>query len=258
MSAITPETLSKLTKYDTPTICNLIELFDVRPRNTGYMDDRIRAVFPEMPPIVGFAATATFRSAAPPRQGDVYAGLENQIEAFGTLSGPPIVVFQDLDEPTAAATFGEVMCTTYKTFGAVGLITSGTGRDIDQVRAIQFPVFTNGTTCAHGYCHTLQVHVPVHVGGIAVYPNDLLHADVNGVSTIPHDIVAELADIADAFVAAEMVILDVLRSGNATVSAFSEARRESAAQVAALRAQVSRARQSTTTAAGNGGVTARA
>ena len=49
--------LEKLTTFDTPTICNIIELFDVRPRNTGYMDARIKAAFPEMGPIVGFAAT---------------------------------------------------------------------------------------------------------------------------------------------------------------------------------------------------------
>jgi hypothetical protein len=44
---ITCETLEKLAKFDTPTICNLIELFDVRPRDVGFMDDRIKACFPE-------------------------------------------------------------------------------------------------------------------------------------------------------------------------------------------------------------------
>jgi regulator of RNase E activity RraA len=53
----------------------------------------------------------------------------------------------------------------------------------------------NGTICAHGYCHTPQVHVPVHVGGIVIYPNDLLHADRNGVTTIPIEIAAEMAKI---------------------------------------------------------------
>ena len=47
------------------------------------------------------------------------------MERFGELSGPPVVVFQDIDDPPVAATFGEVMCTTYQTFGAVALITSG-------------------------------------------------------------------------------------------------------------------------------------
>ena len=66
---VTQETLDKLGEYDTPTICNVIELFDIRPRNTGYMDHRIRCNFPEMAPFVGFACTAQFRSDAPPVEG---------------------------------------------------------------------------------------------------------------------------------------------------------------------------------------------
>jgi 4-hydroxy-4-methyl-2-oxoglutarate aldolase len=241
MPAISPEVLARLRRYDTPTVCNLIELFDVRPRNAGYMDARIRACFPDLPPMVGFAATATFRAAAAPRQGDVYAGTEAQVERFAELSGPPVVVFQDLDNPTAAATFGEVMCTTYQAFGAVGLITSGTGRDLDQVRAIDFPVFTNGTTCAHGYSHTPHLHAPVHVGGIVVQPDDLLHGDCNGVTTVPAAIAAELVDIADEFVAAEQLILDALRAEPPTVARLREVRAESRARIAKLQAQVSRA-----------------
>ncbi len=56
------ETLTKLRKFDSPTICNIIELFDIRPSNVGFMDAHIAAFFPEMPPMVGYAATATFRS----------------------------------------------------------------------------------------------------------------------------------------------------------------------------------------------------
>lgn len=242
MTTVTAEVLEKLRTFDTPTICNLIELFEVRPRNTGYMDARIKACFPDMPPMVGFAATATFRSAAPPPSSAGYGGMQEQIERFGELSGPPIVVFQDLDDPSAAATFGEVMCTTYKTFGSVGLITSGTGRDIDQVRAIDYPIFTNGTCCSHGYNHIPDVHVPVHVGGIFIYPNDLLHGDVNGVTTIPVEIAAELADIGYEFVAAEALILDELRSGNATAASYAAARKEAGAAMTALRNRVTRAK----------------
>jgi len=242
MPNIQPEVLEKLRAFDTPTICNLIELFEVRPRNTGFMDARIRACFPEMPPFVGFAATATFRSSAPPRGEDAYASTAAQVERFGELSGPPVVVFQDLDDPAVAATFGEVMCTTYQAFGAVALITSGAGRDLEQVRALDFPVFTNGAICAHGYCHILHVHVPVHVGGIAIYPDDLLHGDLNGVTTIPRDIAAEMADVGDEFVAAEKIILDALRDGTPSVKRLREARAEASARIAALRKRVSRAR----------------
>lgn len=238
---IPPTTLDKLRKLDTPTICNVIELFDVRPRNAGFMDSRIVACFPEMPPMVGFAATATFCSSAAPRQGDVYSTLDKQVERFNELSGPAIVVFQDLDQPTVGATFGEIMCTAYKSFGAVGLVTSGAGRDLDQVRRLCFPVFTNGTICAHGYSHIPQVHIPVHVGGIAVYPDDLIHGDCNGVTTIPHDIAAEVADAADEYVAAEMVIIEAMLKTSSDLKLLREAAADSRNLIAGLRARVSRA-----------------
>src|SRR5262245_37629506 len=232
--AVPAADLELLRKFDTPTICNVIELFDVRPRTAGYLDGRIQACFPKLPPMVGYAATATFRSAAPPRAGNVYSGLGEQVAAFADLPGPPIVVFQDLDDPVAAATFGEVMCTTYKTFGAVGLITSGAGRDLDQVEAISFPCFTSGTICAHGYCHIVQIGVPVHVGGVMVHPGDLLHGDRNGVTTIPVEVAALVAGGCEEYVAAEAVVLDYLRSGKVDPKGFTAARNECRDRVAAL------------------------
>ena len=240
MSQISLKVLDKLRTFDTPTICNIIELFDVRPRNTGYMDRSIRACFPEMKPMVGFAATASFRASARPKQGDAYGSLAQQVERFAELSGPPLIVFQDLDNPTVGATFGELLCTTYKVFGAVGLITSGAGRDLDQVRDIGFPIFTNSTISAHGYCHILHIHLPVHVGGVNISPDTLLHGDLNGVTTIPQDIAAELADIGDEYIAAEAVILEALAGENPSLKSFQEAQAEAYECMDQLRAQVSR------------------
>lgn len=234
MTGLTQQQLSELAKYDTPTVCNVIELFEIRPRNTGYMNQSIMACFSQMPPMVGYALTFTFRSCAAPRDGDVYASLTRQIEEFEQLPGPPVIVFQDLDEPTASATFGEVMCTTYKSFGAKGLITSGTGRDLDQVEAIDFPCFTNGTTCAHGYCHILDVSTPVSVGGLIVFPSDLLHGDRNGVSTIPHEIADQVADACKELMAAEDIVLNYVKSANPTAQGFSDARAECGDVVAKL------------------------
>lgn len=240
MAALTPAVLEKLRTFDTPTICNLVELFEVRPQNTGYMDGRIVAAYPQMGPIVGYAATATFRSNLPPRSGDSYSSLDAQVERFAELSGPPIVVFQDVDDPTVAATFGEVMCSVYKGFGAVGLITSGAGRDLDQVEAINFPAFTSGAICAHGYCHTLAVNVPVTVGGICIYPGDLLHDDLNGVTTIPLEIATEVAGVCDELAAAEKVVLDYVRGKGITPAGFAEARKECMAMMAKTTERVRR------------------
>lgn len=238
---ITAETLKKLAKYDTPTICNVIELFDVQPRNRGYMDGRIRSNFPEMPPMVGFALTSAFRSDAPPVGGDAYGSIQAQLARFAELPGPPVVVFQDLDDPPVAAVFGEVMCSTYKAFGAAGLVTNGAGRDLEQVRALGFPVFTGSTICSHGYCHMLHLGLPVRIGGLMVNQGDLLHGDANGVTGIPISIAAEIADISDEFVAAEAIIMDYVKApGAKDVKRFAELRAEFQAAANKLQKRVSR------------------
>jgi 4-hydroxy-4-methyl-2-oxoglutarate aldolase len=238
--SISAETLTALAKFDTPTVCNAIELFEIRPRNTGFMNGSIKACFPGMPPMVGFAVTSTFRSMSPPRSGDVYASMSQQVESYANLPGPPVMVYQDLDDPVAAATFGEVMCSVYKAFGARGLITSGAGRDLEQVEKLGFPAFTSGAICAHGYCHTLAVNVPVTVGGICIYPGDLLHGDLNGVSTIPLEIASEVPQVCDELAAAEKIVLDYVRGKSITPAGLGEARKECMAMMSRTSQRVRR------------------
>lgn len=232
--AVPDSTLEQLRKYDTPTVCNVLELFECRPRTAGYMDARIKACYPSLPPMVGFATTATFRAGAPPRGGDTYMGLGAQVEKLAALPGPKVVVFQDLDDPPVAATFGEIMATTYKAFGCVGLITSGAGRDLDQVEPLKFPCFTSGTISSHGYTQIVELEVPVRVGGVWVNPGDLLHGDRNGVTTIPVELAEGVVEGCAGFVAAEAVVLDYLRKGNVTAAGYLPARDECKRQLAEL------------------------
>jgi 4-hydroxy-4-methyl-2-oxoglutarate aldolase len=241
-SPITAATLANLAKYDTPTICNVIELFDIRPHDVGFMDARIRAAFPEMPPMVGFAATATFRSDAPSRESS-YLGLEQQLEQFERLPGPAIVVFQDLDDPAVGATFGEIMCSTYQAFGSVGLITSGGGRDLLQVKALNYAVFTGATICSHSYSQITEIGTRVRVGGLTVETGDLLHGDANGVTNIPLEIADHVANIAEEFVAAEANVLEYVKAkGPKRIGEFADRRRAMGDALALLRERVSRKR----------------
>jgi regulator of RNase E activity RraA len=165
------------------------------------------------------------RCAQPRLEGDVYGSLDQQVALFAELPGPPIVVFQDLDDPPVAATFGEIMCTTYQSFGAAGLVTSGAARDLDQVRKLGFPAFSNGVICSHGYSHILDLHGAVRVGGLTIHAGDLMHADANGVATIPLEVASEVAGAAQEFAAAEAIVLDYLKQGAVTVRGYAEARR---------------------------------
>jgi regulator of RNase E activity RraA len=232
--------LKLLAQYDTPTIANVIELFEVRPRSAGFMDKRIRACFPEMPPIVGYAATAAMRTAHPRAEGAVYASLDEQVARFAELPGPAIVVFQDLDDPPVGATFGEIMCGTYQCFGALGIITSGPARDLDQVRRLGFAAFSDGVVSSHSYSHITSIHETVRVGGMEVRPGDLLHADANGVCSIPYSIAHEVTRVAAEFVAAEAVVIEFAKSGCRDVKAYAEARSETFRRIGELGKRVKR------------------
>ena len=209
---ISSQILDKLARFDTPTICNVIELFGVRPFNQGYMDQRIQSAFPEFPPMVGFAVTCSFRSDSPRGSGDAYGSMMTLLDQYESLPGPAVMVFQDLDDPAVAATFGEVMCSSFQAFGSVGLITSGAGRDLVQVKALGYPVFTSCTNCSHAYCHMLHIGLPVRVGGLVVNQSNLLHGDANGVTNIPTELAAEVADISEEFVKAEDIVMDYVKS----------------------------------------------
>jgi 4-hydroxy-4-methyl-2-oxoglutarate aldolase len=71
---LTAEQLEALRGFSTPTICNAIELFKLRPRDAGFMDHTIACRFPELGPMVGYAVTAKIRAKEPPDSGEIAYG----------------------------------------------------------------------------------------------------------------------------------------------------------------------------------------
>src|ERR671925_1333240 len=90
------EVLEALRRYDTPTLANAIETFDVRPRDEGFASLDVRCMFPELGVMVGYAATATIqaRGRGSGDQSPLWAHVRS-------VRAPRVVVVQDLDEPAA-------------------------------------------------------------------------------------------------------------------------------------------------------------
>ena len=63
---LTTEELHALRAIDTCMVANAIESFNVRLRNTGFADARLHCMLPDLPPMLGYAATARLRSGEPP------------------------------------------------------------------------------------------------------------------------------------------------------------------------------------------------
>ncbi|HET9817214.1 MAG TPA: RraA family protein, partial [Xanthobacteraceae bacterium] len=62
MTAPSRAQLEFLQSIDTPTVCNLVEIVAPERRGFGYTVRHLHCPFPELPPIVGFAKTVTFKA----------------------------------------------------------------------------------------------------------------------------------------------------------------------------------------------------
>ncbi len=96
-SPLTPEDLAALRAFTTPTVCNAIETFKVRPRGEGFMGPEIKCWFPSMSPMVGYAATAIIRASNPPPD-PLPVKVTQLWEHVASVPGPRVLVVQDIDD----------------------------------------------------------------------------------------------------------------------------------------------------------------
>ena len=189
------EQISALCRIDSPTISNAIERFKVRPRVSGYVGFDIRCIFPELPPTVGYAVTCTVDSTTEGRQG---IGFQRLYELLTNAPKPAIVVMQDVGpDRLHSCHAGEIMSTTMKRLGAVGILTDGGLRDVREVRVLGgFQYFCAGLVVSHGNPICVSVGDDVTISGMRVSMGDLLHGDVNGVVHIPDECAGQVAEAA--------------------------------------------------------------
>lgn len=194
---LSPEQLDALKRIDSPTIANAIETFKVRPRVAGYVGYDIRCIFPDLPPTVGYAVTCTVDSTTEGRTG---IGFNALYEILVNAPKPAIIVMQDAgNDRLHSCHAGEVMTTTMKRLGAVGILTDGGLRDVREVAALGgFQYFCAGLVVSHGNPICVSVGDEVTISGMAVRTGDLLHGDVNGIVHIPDECAAGVAEAAHA------------------------------------------------------------
>jgi 4-hydroxy-4-methyl-2-oxoglutarate aldolase len=194
MEPLAPEVLEQLRKYNTPTVCNAIEVFDVRPRHEGFMRPEIRCVFPRMGVMVGYAVTLKIQSISPAAKGKDVRAPEHWQDLL-KVPAPRVVVVEDLDEPSGLGSlWGEVNANMHKAMGCVGAVTNGSVRDLDEVEPLGFHFFASHIAVSHAYVHMVEVGTPVRVGGLTVRPGDLVHGDRHGVTSVPLEIAARIPE----------------------------------------------------------------
>lgn len=203
----TRDDLKVLAQWDTPTICNGLELVAPERRAIGFTVEQMVASDASLPPIVGLARVGTIRAKEPPR-GKVADRLD-WFDYVADADMPTIIMLQDIDDrPGYGAWWGEVHSTVHKALGALGSVTNGSFRDREML-APGFQILGGRIGPSHAYIHMVDFGRPVDIFGMNVGHDDVIHADHHGAVVIPADAVRKLPAAIDLLTRREKVILDI-------------------------------------------------
>ena len=224
-----PQSLEALRAFDTPTICNALEIVAPGRRAYGFNRRPLVAPFPELKPVVGFARTALIRSREPhPRDRDSATKLRlGYYEHIAAEPLPSLAVIQDIDAPDTGfgAFWGEVQTHVHKGLGCTGVITDGSVRDLDAM-ASGFFVLAGSIMPSHAHVHLVEFGGTVTVGGMVVSPNDIIHADRHGAVVIPPEAVGKIPEAIDLLTRREKVLIEASKQPGFSVDRLRQAYRE--------------------------------
>jgi len=211
--ALTFEQLDALRRVDACTLANAIETFHERLRNEGFMGNQVRSLCPNLPPMVGYAATLEIRGSAPPTTGNAYSDRTDWWDYIESLPAPRIVVVHDVSaRPGLGSLVGAVHMNILRALHCAGVVTNGSVRDIPAANSAGFHYFAGSVSVSHAYVHIVEIGKPVGIDGLKIRSGDLLHGDLHGVQNIPLDIAALLPPVAARILAEEQSLISLCRA----------------------------------------------
>lgn len=225
MTTITADDLKLLSQWDTPTICNALEIAAPERRGHGFTVEPFSCLDPSLPPIAGFARTVKIRAASPDLSpsGKGMADRLPYYEYVASGDGPTIVVLEDVDpKPGIGAFWGEVHTAVHKALGALGAITNGSYRDIPD-SAPGFQLLGGSVGPSHAFVRQVDFNCPVIVHGMEVVHGDIIHADQHGAVVVPAEAVKAIPDAVDLISRREAHILEAANSDNFNIEMLRQA-----------------------------------
>jgi len=212
-----------LRSIDTPTVCNLIEIVAPERRGVGYTASHLHCPFPDLPPMVGFAKTATIRARHPVSGSGYMQKRMDYLDYVAAAPRPSVVVIEDKDEPAGYGAFwGEVQTNVHKALGCLGTVTNGSIRDLAAV-AGGFQMLAGSIAPSHAYVHIVEFDLSVTIHSMEVQSGDLIHADRHGAVVVPVENIDAMAAALDGLMKHEAKIIAAARARGATATTIKAA-----------------------------------
>lgn len=230
--------INSLKQYDTPTICNAIEIIKGGRQNTGFTQGQVVCTESQLPPIVGYAKTAKISGRQPTTQSPAEvlqmriayhtymgAGMGASIgKAPDERSRPAVAVLEDLDYPSPIACFwGEINMAVHKGLGFEGVLTSGLMRDLDAMEK-GMQIIAAGVGVSHAFVTVKEIDTEVDVMGLKVKPDQLIHADRHGAVVIDDEqMLTELPAAIQTIIDKEKIVLDAAKANDFSSESLNQA-----------------------------------
>jgi 4-hydroxy-4-methyl-2-oxoglutarate aldolase len=218
MSVLNPEQFECLRRLDGCTLANAIEQFHERLRNEGFTNNSVHCVFPQMAPMLGYAATLKIRGSLPPTAAGPFEDRTDWWDYVVSLPEPRVVVIEDVASVPGLGSFlGPVHINILHARRCVGAVTNGAVRGVPAAQRLGFRLFAGNVTVSHSYMHVIDFGHPVKVAGLKVQSGELVHGDLHGVQSIPPAIAGNIPAAAAEIVARDEEIATLCQSKDFTL-----------------------------------------
>lgn len=195
--------IEELRDFDTALLASTIDYIDPTPSHEFYMGGTIRSVTPTLGPTVGLAVTCEVDSSTPGQRPEMEL-FWRQLEQMKAKSLPTVWVVKTVgSRPEHECVFGDGMAKLLHSVGCEGLVTDGHVRDVNGLLTTPFAAYCRGTVIHHCAIRVLKADAPVEIGGITLRPDDLIHANAEGIIKVPSACAAHLTQRAARMRAAE-------------------------------------------------------
>jgi 4-hydroxy-4-methyl-2-oxoglutarate aldolase len=198
--------------YEKLYTCAVSDAIDELGLPAGFVDPGIRPVWPGAR-FVGFATTMKMVPSDSPLESDIVARMAK----FMADAPKMPVACVDMNGQAIAAGLGQSTSRLLQSFGFRGAVVDGPVRDIPQVTALKFPLFSRGIICSSIRGRMVvdldAVNQPVNLGERTINLGDLIFADVNGVVIVPGESIEAVLAKAKEMIAADTWWFEQLEAG---------------------------------------------
>ena len=205
--------LDRLSKVDTPTVCNAIEVAQGKRGFNAFTKSTMLSSNPNFGSFVGYARTAKISGINEPTETteEIKEKRMAYFRHMATGCEPKIAVVEDEDFPNCvSAWWGEVHTAVHKGLGISGAITNGVMRDLNDLEP-GFPVLAGSVGPSHAFVRATNIGTKIQIFDLEIKNGDLIHADRHGALVIPPEVIPSLESALERLISTEQLILGPAR-----------------------------------------------